>query len=88
MSRTELISPHDAILLDDSIVHALERAGLWRRAASRWLVILDSLATDPAREYVALRREACLLMTQDNVTGGAGDKRRKSYRLLKETQCT
>ena len=86
MPKKELITPYDAALLEDSIVSALERAGLWRRAASRWLVIFDLLETDKAREYVALRREACLLMVQDK-TSPSGDKRRKSYQLLKETQC-
>lgn len=79
------ITPVDRILLQDSVAHSLERAGLWRRAATRWLVIFDRVNTDCAREKVAFRREACLLMVSDDAEGDTGAKRRKIYRMLLET---
>ncbi|WP_368750026.1 PerC family transcriptional regulator [Klebsiella aerogenes] len=59
------------MLLHDRIAEALERAGLWRRAATRWLLIFDGLETDHAREQVARRREACLLMASRGVERSA-----------------
>ncbi|WP_368750237.1 PerC family transcriptional regulator [Klebsiella aerogenes] len=75
-------TPADRILLQDSIAEALERAGLWRRAAARWLHIFDQLESDQARERVALRREACLLMSTNKTEGDTGAKRRATYRKL------
>ncbi|EGZ3996129.1 PerC family transcriptional regulator [Salmonella enterica subsp. enterica serovar Wichita] len=42
----------EAVLRDD-IAEALERAGLWRRAATRWLHVFDSLSSDKGRERIA-----------------------------------
>lgn len=84
MPETESLTPTEATLLNDSIAQALERAGLWRRAATRWLLIFDKLDTDYAREQIALRREACLLMADDKAEGDTGAKRRKIYRVLQE----
>ena len=72
--------------LCDDIAEALEQAGLWRRAAARWLVIFDQMETDYARECAVLRREACLLMSTDDAEGDTGAKRRKFYRMLLEKQ--
>ncbi|MDK9354853.1 PerC family transcriptional regulator [Lelliottia sp. V106_10] len=85
MPETESLTPTEATLLNDSIAQALERAGLWRRAATRWLLIFDKLDTDYAREQIALRREACLLMSGDITEDDTGAKRRKSHRLLQES---
>ncbi|EAO2685989.1 PerC family transcriptional regulator [Salmonella enterica] len=51
----------EAVLRDD-IAEALERAGLWRRAATCWLHVFDSLNSDKGRERIAQRREAYLLI--------------------------
>lgn len=79
----------DYELLHDNTAESLERAGLWRRAASRWLHIFDQVESDLAREQVALRREACLLMSTNNTRGDRdrGATRRINYqRLLKAQQ--
>lgn len=86
MYVTESLPPKDTLLLNDSIASALEHSGLWRRAASRWLVILDQAISEQAREHIALRREACLLMSSGNADGDTGAKRRKSYRQLLDGQ--
>ncbi len=79
----------DYELLHDKTAESLERAGLWRRAASRWLHIFDQVESDLAREQVALRREACLLMSTNNTRDDRdrGATRRINYqRLLKAKQ--
>ncbi|MDR3104188.1 MAG: PerC family transcriptional regulator [Yokenella regensburgei] len=77
-------TPVDRILLQDNIAESLERAGLWRRAAARWLHIFDQVESDWARERVALRREACLLMSTNKADANTGAKRRATYRKLME----
>lgn len=84
MSEIIPFTSNEKMLLNDSIACALERAGLWRRAASRWLVILDLLESDAAREQIAFRREACLLMASGDAEGDTGAKRRKHYQMLKK----
>ena len=79
-------TPVDRILLQDSVAEALERAGLWRRAACRWLHIFDQLESDWARERIALRREACLLMAGGRAYSDSAAKRRTSYRKLVGSQ--
>jgi len=78
MDELEPASVTEATLLNDSIAEALERAGLWRRAATRWLHIFDCVETDRARERIALRREACLRMASNE----AGTKRHKRFQML------
>nr|DAY62029.1 MAG TPA: PerC transcriptional activator [Caudoviricetes sp.] len=48
--------------LSDVIAEQLEQKGLWRRAAGRWLVVLDGIADEKLREAVALRRNYCQRM--------------------------
>jgi len=85
MPETESLATTEATLLNDSITQVLARAGLWRRTATRWLFIFDKLDTAHTREQIALRREACLLMSGDITEGDTGAKRRKSHRLLQES---
>ena len=40
----------------------LERAGLWRRAARRWLELLDKALDDDVREHIVRHRYYCLTM--------------------------
>jgi hypothetical protein len=42
---------------------AMERSGLWHRAARCWLDVLDSSTDDAELERVVLRREHCIAMT-------------------------
>lgn len=71
--------------LRDDIAEALERAGFWRRAATRWLMVFDMQQTERGREYIALRREACLLIASNQSDKSTGARRRKVYQLLLKT---
>lgn len=43
-----------------SVAEKLETAGLWRRAAARWLVVMDRFEyTDVQREWIRQRRKYC-----------------------------
>ncbi|ECU9385519.1 TPA: PerC family transcriptional regulator [Salmonella enterica subsp. diarizonae serovar 61:l,v:z35] len=44
----------------DVVAEALERAGLYRRAARRWLEVLDECPPGEGREWLAARRHRCL----------------------------
>lgn len=44
----------------DLLAEELEGKGLYRRAASRWLVVLEQCADEKDREWVALRRGRCI----------------------------
>ena len=48
--------------LKDSIAEALESRGQWRRAARRWLVVMDKTSNETTREAIARRREYCIDM--------------------------
>ncbi|WP_115152507.1 PerC family transcriptional regulator [Leclercia adecarboxylata] len=45
---------------EDVLAEELEGKGLYRRAASRWLVVLEQCADEKDREWVALRRGRCI----------------------------
>ncbi|EMA2754528.1 PerC family transcriptional regulator, partial [Escherichia coli] len=47
-------------MIRDDKAEALEAQGLWRRAAARWLDVMNEAHTDPQRERIARRREICL----------------------------
>jgi hypothetical protein len=48
-------------MVEDEIARTLEAAGLWRRAASRWLDVMQFHAqTDEQREWIRQRRKHCL----------------------------
>jgi hypothetical protein len=46
-------------MVSDAIAEKLENAGLWRRAAARWLAVMDRCETDVQREWVSQKRRAC-----------------------------
>lgn len=48
--------------LNDPIAEDLESRGQWRRAARRWLVVMDSSSNDTFLELIAQRRAFCLSM--------------------------
>lgn len=48
--------------LTDATAEQLEKRGLWRRAARRWLDVLDSTGDEKLREAAALRRNHCQRM--------------------------
>ncbi|WAH53338.1 PerC family transcriptional regulator [Pseudescherichia vulneris] len=86
MSDIESSTVTEAMLLNDGIAEALERAGLWRRAATRWLHIFDRVETDRARERIALRREACLRMASSAAGNEGSQKCHKRHRMLLATK--
>ncbi|EBI1834468.1 PerC family transcriptional regulator [Salmonella enterica] len=44
----------------DAVAEALESAGLYRRAARRWLEVLDLCGDSEERAWLAARRSQCL----------------------------
>ncbi|MEH4990145.1 PerC family transcriptional regulator [Enterobacter ludwigii] len=46
-------------MVSDAIAEKLENAGLWRRAAARWLAVMDRCETDMQREWVSQKRRQC-----------------------------
>ncbi|HHD7487418.1 TPA: PerC family transcriptional regulator [Klebsiella oxytoca] len=51
--------------INDELARNLEAAGLWRRAADRWLEVMLSYGlSDAQREWIRRRRKCCLSATQ------------------------
>ena len=46
--------------IHDVVAEKLENAGLWRRAAARWLDVMQVCKTDTGRELARRRRNQCL----------------------------
>lgn len=46
-------------VVHDVIAEKLENAGLWRRAATRWLEVMNWCHTDAEREWVSQKRREC-----------------------------
>ncbi|KNC92904.1 PerC family transcriptional regulator [Trabulsiella odontotermitis] len=46
-------------MVNDAVAEKLEKAGLWRRAAARWLEVMDLCDTDAQREWVSQKRRQC-----------------------------
>ena len=82
MLSSKLSKVDSGVCLQDELAESLERAGLWRRAATRWLYVFDSLESAHERERIALRREACLFIANGGSDKKSGIKRRKIYRAL------
>ncbi|MDK9583180.1 PerC family transcriptional regulator [Lelliottia wanjuensis] len=60
MTMTESVSINEAKNLTDTLAEDLERKGLWRRAATRWLeVMYQPHQTDRTRAAAAVRRNNC-----------------------------
>lgn len=50
----------DVCVISDAVAEALEAAGLYRRAARRWLEVLDRCRDCDERAWLATRRSQCL----------------------------
>lgn len=50
----------DVCVMSDAVAEALEAAGLYRRAARRWLEVLDRCLDCEERAWLATRRSQCL----------------------------
>lgn len=46
-------------MVSDAVAEKLEKAGLWRRAAARWLEVMKCCHTDAEREWISQKRRAC-----------------------------
>jgi hypothetical protein len=47
-------------VVNDAVAEKLEASGLWRRAAARWLDVMQSpVLTDPQRFWIRQRRAYC-----------------------------
>ncbi|EAX1142869.1 PerC family transcriptional regulator, partial [Salmonella enterica] len=47
--------------MSDAVAEALEAAGLYRRAARRWLEVLDRCCDSEEWAWLAARRSQCLV---------------------------
>ncbi|EAA8761672.1 PerC family transcriptional regulator [Salmonella enterica] len=50
----------DTPVMSDAVAEALETAGFYRRAARRWLEVLDRCCDSEERAWLAARRSQCL----------------------------
>ena len=53
---------HEKYQVSDHPAEKLEKRGLWRRAATRWLDVLDNATDEKTREAAMLRRNYCQRM--------------------------
>lgn len=67
--------------LKDTVAESLERRGLWRRAARRWLTVMDQITEDAEREAIARRRERCLDMAANIAPDGRRSETRRQYKI-------
>ena len=68
--------------LKDGVAELLESRGQWRRAARRWLTVMDQSTGDAEREAIARRREHCI----DMGANVPPDRRRNETRRLYKIQ--
>lgn len=48
----------------DAKAEALESAGFYRRAAARWLAVMDKCPSEKEREWIAARRARCITQSR------------------------
>ncbi|MEW5288570.1 PerC family transcriptional regulator [Erwinia papayae] len=68
--------------LRDTLAECLEKKGQWRRAARRWLAVMDKTTDDGHREAIALRRAHCI----DMAANVPPDGRRAEHRRCGQMQ--
>ncbi|QXC16639.1 PerC family transcriptional regulator [Citrobacter braakii] len=73
-------------MIHDEKAQKLEQAGLYRRAAARWLTVLDGYRDASSREWVVRRRLWCLQQAEvpRPVTETFGDIRQAATALQKK----
>jgi hypothetical protein len=67
--------------LKDTVAESLETRGLWRRAARRWLTVMDQVTEDAEREAIARRRERCLGLAANITPDGRRTETRRLYKI-------
>ncbi|EDR5176290.1 TPA: ANR family transcriptional regulator [Salmonella enterica] len=72
-------------MIHDEKAEKLEQAGFYRRAAVRWLTVLDNCRDTLSREWVTRRRLWCLQQaeTRRPLTDTFGDVRKAATELQK-----
>ncbi|EAA5237845.1 PerC family transcriptional regulator [Salmonella enterica subsp. enterica serovar Stanley] len=77
LSRNK-ITPEAVI---DPVAQNLEAAGHWRRASTRWLLVMgDFECTEAQREWLLLRRNYCLAQISSPGASKAGYQQRDEMR--------
>lgn len=59
---------------------ALEKSGLWRRAARCWLDVMDASSDDKERERIASHRQRCMNMASNITPEQQRNKNKQRYR--------
>jgi hypothetical protein len=67
--------------LKDGVAELLESRGQWRRAARRWLTVMDLSTNDAEREAIARRREHCISMGANIPPDGRRSETRRLYKI-------
>lgn len=62
-------------MIKDSKAEALEEAGLYYRAARRWLEVFDRCQDERSRSYAVYQRERCLTLAGNPTEAKARRKR-------------
>ncbi|EJI1747228.1 PerC family transcriptional regulator [Salmonella enterica] len=72
-------------MIHDEKAEKLELAGLYRRAAARWLTVLDQCRDASSREWIARRRLWCIEQAETTrpVTDTFADVRQAATELQK-----
>ncbi len=65
----------------DEKAEELERAGLWRRAARRWLEVMDICSDTRVKEYIMIRRNQCLAIASEDIPRLKRQLERRYYML-------
>ncbi|GBU14387.1 transcriptional regulator PchE [Enterobacterales bacterium] len=67
-------------MIKDDKAEALEKAGLYRRAASRWLEVFDLRQMETEREWLTRRRNECIRNASD--PDATRTRQRKEYKAM------
>lgn len=70
--------------MSDSVALKLEKNGFWRRAATRWLYLLDRCHDRDTQETIRRRRDYCIRMSEGKVMQESAIQRPKVYVTRKE----
>lgn len=69
--------------IKDSIAEELERCGFWRRAARRWLVVMDLSTNEDELELIAQRRAICIIIASERYPNRKKTRLKRMWQLMK-----
>ena len=72
-------------MIRDKHAERLEQAGLWRRAAHRWLEVMDACPDTLIKEYILIRRRQCLAIAAEGIPRLKKILMRRYYLLWKRS---